>query len=52
MHPNAKLNEAMVSEIRSRLFYGERICELAREFKVHRQTIRQIKARDKWKHVA
>lgn len=50
-HPNAKLTEAMVLEIRAKLAGGNGPADLAREYGVCASAISQIKARRAWVHI-
>lgn len=50
-HPNSKLSEASVSEIKRQLRQGARGKDLAKKFDVCFQTISQIKRGKNWKHV-
>ena len=50
-HPNAKLTENDVREIRRRYESGETQISLASEYKVSQSTIRDVMHRRSWKHV-
>lgn len=50
-HPRAKLKESVVTIIRSKFQVGQKMCDLAAEFKVDRETIRQVVCRRTWKHI-
>lgn len=50
-HPNSKLTEDDVKNIKTRLFNGEKQIRIAKEFHVDRTTIRDIKNGTNWKHV-
>jgi hypothetical protein len=44
-----KLSAEQAADIRARLACGDRLVDLAREFGVHRETIRRIKVGDIWR---
>jgi len=48
-HPNAKLTQEQVNQIRKRLSFGERVQDIAEQFNVAACTISNIKSRRKWK---
>lgn len=50
-NPLAKLTDSQAREIKKRLTLGEAPIKLAREFKVHKGAISQIKRGVSWKHV-
>lgn len=45
------LTEKDVLEIRSLLSKGERVCDLARKYKIGRTTIQLIRSRKSWSHI-
>ncbi len=47
----AKLTNVGVREIKIALMNGERICDLAKRFNVHTDTIGRIKCEKTWKHI-
>ncbi len=49
---SAKLNEAEVILIRSRIADGTTVADVAREFDMSRAAIRKVRDRETWKHVA
>jgi len=49
-HPNAKLNDVQVNEIRSRLARGERGAKLARDYGVSHALVSSIKVGKGWKY--
>lgn len=51
VHWNAVFTDEEVLEIRERRSNGERVCDLADEFRATRQTISAIALRKRWKHL-
>ncbi len=51
-HPNAKLTDEKVREIRLRAANGEPKKRLAREFGVHKSIIQKVIQRKRWAHVS
>lgn len=50
-HRNAKLTEEKVREIRRRAAAGERVMDLAAEFKISAPAVSSIVNRRTWRHV-
>lgn len=50
-HPNSKLDENKVKEIKLKLNEGNTQTSIAKEFNIDRSVIRAIKYRRSWKHV-
>lgn len=50
-HPNARLKEAQVLDIRARFGSGTAICTMAREFGVSKATVSGIISRRNWRHL-